>query len=280
MKFGLYGFHRGASEDPVALTRHARLAEEGGFESVWVGDHVALPTRAPGSDGPRVETVATLAFLAAATSTVRLGAGVIVLPQRQPVLLAQQLSTVDKLSRGRLIVGVGVGYVRSELAAFGVSLDERGRRTDEYLAVMQQLWTGAPSSFSGEFTQFNDIVQRPTPYGSRRPPLVIGGRAPGALRRAARVGDGWFGWDLDRSTTAELLDELAAECDRIGRAEPLHITVAPSEPITDELIEAYEELDVGRLVIAPSSTGASLIDGSLTDAFIESTIDVIAPHCR
>src|SRR5262245_64886590 len=129
MKLARFGLHRGSSVDAETLARRARSAEAAGFESLWVGDHVALPF--DGSDPPvqpRLEAVIALTYLAALTSRVRLGAGVIVLPQRQPVLLAKQLASLDVLSGGRLIVGIGVGYVEPELRALGASLADRGAR--------------------------------------------------------------------------------------------------------------------------------------------------------
>jgi len=140
LKLALFGLHRGSSADPETLVRRAARAETIGFESFWIGDHVALP---PGSgdnpaEQPRLEAVVALGYMAAVTRRVRLAIGVIVLPQRQPVLLAKQLSTIDVLSKGRLIVGIGVGYVEPELRALGASLADRGARTDEYL---KRLWT-------------------------------------------------------------------------------------------------------------------------------------------
>src|SRR5262249_58668186 len=138
----LFGLHRGSTADPVPWTRRAQLAESAGFESIWVGDHVTLPFGEQANlnnpaDQPRLEVVVALGYLAAVTSRVRLGVGVVVLPQRQPVLLAKQLTTIDVLSNGRLMFGVGVGYLEPELQALGANLSDRGARTDEYLAPMR-----------------------------------------------------------------------------------------------------------------------------------------------
>ena len=129
MKSALYGLHKGSSVETEALARRARRAEDAGFESLWIGDHVALPLDAPDpADEHRLELVVSLAYLAALTSRVRLATGVTVLPLRQPVLLAKQLSSIDVLSKGRLIVGIGVGYVEAELAALGASVADRAPR--------------------------------------------------------------------------------------------------------------------------------------------------------
>jgi probable F420-dependent oxidoreductase len=189
VKLGLYGVHRG-SVDPEPVVRRAQLVEQAGFESLWVGDHIALPADL-GGDHPRFEAVVAATYLAAVTTRVRLGIGVIVLPQRQPVLLAKQLTSVDVLSGGRLIVGIGVGYLEPEFRALGVSLADRGARTDEYLAVMRTLWTDPAPAFEGRYVSFAGVHQQPPPRQRPHPPIVVGGHSPAALRRAVRVGNGW-----------------------------------------------------------------------------------------
>src|SRR5689334_10981924 len=194
LKLALFGLHRGGSANADTLLRRARAAEAAGFESLWVGDHIGLPTgdkAVPGypPDQPRLEIVVALSFLAGCTTRIRLGVGVIVLPQRQPVLLAKQLSTLDVLSKGRLIVGIGVGYMEQELKALGASLSERGARTDEYLAAMRALWAEAVPSFEGRFVSFSDVQERPRPIQQPHPPIVIGGHTAAAYRRTARSGN-------------------------------------------------------------------------------------------
>ncbi|MGE3911428.1 MAG: TIGR03619 family F420-dependent LLM class oxidoreductase, partial [Chloroflexota bacterium] len=189
LSFGLFGLHRGTNADPEVLARRAQLAESAGFESVWLGDHVTLPYGEQAfpylpADEPRLEVVVALGYLAAVTNRVRLGLGVIVLPQRQPVLLAKQLTTVDVLSRGRLIFGVGVGYLVPELEALGANLADRGARTDEYLAAIRAIWDAEAPSFSGRFVQFTNVMQRPLPVQQPHPPIVVGGSSVPAYRRA------------------------------------------------------------------------------------------------
>src|SRR5207249_633356 len=125
------------------------------------------------------------------------GFGVLVLPQRQPVLLAKQVSSLDFLAKGRLTVGVGVGYVEVELRALGASLADRGARTDEYLAAMRTLWTEPAPSFDGRFVSFAGVFQRPWPVQRPHPPIVVGGHSEAAYRRALMVGNGWYGVFLD-----------------------------------------------------------------------------------
>ena len=262
LKFGLYGLLRGSGIEPDTLARRARLAEEAGFESLWVGDHIALPAEMDGTQ-PRLEVVAALSYLAAVTTRIRLGFGVIVLPQRQPVLLAKQLSSIDILSKGRLTVGIGVGYVEPELRALGVSLADRGARTDEYLAAMRTLWTEPAPSFEGRFVSFDGVFQRPQPVQRPHPPIVVGGHSPAAQRRAVTSANGWYGVYLDVEQTAEALAGLrnvAAGCDRPASLGELEITITPPGPIDFDAARRYADLGVRRLVIPPRATESSGIE--------------------
>ena len=247
MKFGLYGLHKGENVAPEAFARRARMAEEGGFESIWVGDHIALPTSAPDDPyDPRIEALTALTYLAAVTSKVRLGAGVIILPQRQPVLLAKQLTSIDVLSHGRLIVGLGAGYVEPELNALGVRLEERGPRMDEYIRALHALWDEPMPDFDGDFVRIKDVVQRPCPVQKPHPPIVIGGHGKAAIRRARAAG-AWYGWGL---APDEVPPELA----------DLEITITPPGPLDPAMIPAYGDAGVDRLVVEPQDTSGEAMD--------------------
>jgi probable F420-dependent oxidoreductase len=253
VKFGLYGLHKGENTVPEALARRARAAEDAGFESIWVGDHIALPPDAPDDAyDPRLEAVVTLAHLAAVTRRVRLALGVIVLPQRQPVLLAKQLTSIDILCEGRLIVGLGVGYLEAELRALGATLADRGARTDEHIAAMRVLWDAPAPDFEGRFVSFSNVIQRPRPAQSPHPPIVIGGKSPAAYRRA-RAADGWYGWEQTPEQVAAVRQELGAE---------LEVTVTPSPPGSIELglARRYAEVGVDRLVVQPPDTTGDSMD--------------------
>ncbi len=230
MKFALFGLHRGECMEPDTMSRLARLAEEAGFEALWVGDHVALPRDQRDADLPRLEALTALTFLAAVTTRIRLGIGVIVLPQRQPVLLAKQLTSIDVLSRGRLTVGVGVGYLEPELRALGVTLGDRGVRADEYLAALQALWRPTPEDFSGRFVSFENVVERPLTVQQPHPPIVIGGHSAAAFERAVKKGNGWYGWQLNLEETAQAilkLREATKHHPRPVELGDLEITVTP-----------------------------------------------------
>lgn len=264
LKLGLYGLHRGSSAEPDTLARRARLAEENGFESLWVGDHVVVPASVGNrSPQPRLEALVALAHLAALTTRIRLAAGVIVLPQRQPVLLAKQLSSIDYLSKGRLIVGIGVGYVEPELNALGASLADRGVRTDECLAAMRALWASPTPEFTGRFTSFADVVEHPRPVQRPHPPIVVGGQSPAAYRRAIGSGNGWFGWDLDLDQTAQALAELRQAATRHPRPDDLgelEITITPHGPVDLDTARRYADLGVHRLAIQPPTLDGTAID--------------------
>jgi probable F420-dependent oxidoreductase len=266
MSFGLYGLHRDGNVEPDVLLRRATLAEAAGFESLWVGDHIALPVGE--GNPPRLEALVTLTYLAAVTSRVRLGVGLIVLPQRQPVLLAKQLTSVDVLSGGRLTVAVGAGYVEPELHAMGVSLAERGARTDEYLAAMRALWDAAPS-FTGRFVSFSGVVQYPSPIQRPHPPIVVGGHSPAAYRRAVRHGSGWYGWGLDVDQTGQALRALAETArgeQRPAELGELEITITPPGPLDLDTARRYADLGVHRLIIELEGIEDAAVDSVITSA--------------
>lgn len=273
LKLALFGLHWFQNTSPDSLVQQAQLAEEAGFEALWVGDHIALPADA--GDQPRLEAVVALTYLAAVTKRVRLGVGVFVLPQRQPVLLAKQLSSIDILSKGRLTVGVGVGYVEEELQALGVSLADRGARTDEYLAAMLALWRDATPSFAGQFVSFAGVGEYPRPLQHPNPPVIIGGHSSSAYRRAIQVGNGWYGWELDLDQTAHALAELrevASRYERPVELGELEISITPPGMVDVEMARRYAEIGAHRLVLQPPTMDKSAMDDLIRRA-AETLID-------
>lgn len=264
MKIGLYGLHKGSSADPDRLRDRARRAEAVGFESLWVGDHIALPTDAPDPpDEPRLELVTTLTYLAAVTSRVKLGTGVAILPMRHPVLLAKQLTSIDVLSSGRLIVGIGVGYVQRELEALGASIADRGARTDEHLAAMRALWDEAAPAFEGRFVSFDGVMERPLPVQRPHPAIVCGGHGPAAYRRTVESAAGWYGWGLEPEQIADALAGLRDAGARHARRADLgelEITVTPPTSCDVDMARRYAEAGVHRLVLEPPTSDGSAID--------------------
>jgi len=215
---------------PALLRELALRAEEAGFAELYLGEHVVLfdrPTdRYPGSEDGEAFFDATLpipdplvahAFVAAATSTIRLATGVLLLPQRNPVYTAKHVATLDWLSGGRLDLGVGVGWSLQEIEACGVPTPQRGARCDEYVAVMKALWTQELSRYEGRFYELPECRQYPKPVQRPHPPLWFGGWTDRALDRAARLGDGWYGFDQSAEQVADCARRLAKRCAERGR---------------------------------------------------------------
>ena len=217
MKFGLHSVNLHTCSYPDAAARLARAAEAAGFESLWVADHVVLPDppvagRPMAPDMRLLDPIVSLAYLAAHTTRIRLATGVLILPQRQAVVLAKQLASVDVLSNGRLIIGVGVGWCEPEMRAVGVPFAERGRIADEYLAAMRAVWTQPKPVYRGRYVSFEGVQAMPRPVQMPIPPLVVGGRTPPAFRRAVMQAQGWYGFGLDVPTTESLVARVARRC--------------------------------------------------------------------
>jgi probable F420-dependent oxidoreductase len=178
---------------PENLVNVARRSEELGFDSLWVTDHVVVPEPHREMFGTTVyDPLSVLAFLAAHTQTVQLGTAVLVIPYRNPVVVAKQLATIDNLSGGRLVFGTGAGWAGEEFAALGVPYEERGPITDEYLRVILELWTADTPRFHGRYVTIEDVHAEPRPLQRPHPPLLIGGYGKRAIRRAVAIGQGWF----------------------------------------------------------------------------------------
>lgn len=206
MQFGLMIMTRGPGGTGAGLSAMARAGEQGGLDYLAVNDHVVVPgdidSRYPYSDdgewagakvGECLETVTAASFLAAATSRVRLLTSVLVVPHRPAVLAAKMLTTVDVLSGGRLTVGCGAGWMREEFEALGTPpYSDRGKVTDEYIEAFRTLWTQERPTLDGTYTQFANVLFEPKPAQRPHPPIWIGGESPPAIRRAARLGDGWY----------------------------------------------------------------------------------------
>lgn len=254
MKIGLCAANVGACTEPGVLGRVAEHAEAAGLESLWVSEHLVLADpRTPPSpmdpEDPILEPVVSLAYAAARTTSLRLGTGVIVLPLRNPLVLAKELATLDVLSGGRVIVGVGVGYVEREFRALGAPFDHRGDRTDDYLDAMLALWTQERPAFDGRFYAFDGVQSHPRPP-QQPPPVVVGGWSPPALRRAVERGNGWYGWGLDHEATRSVLDRLRAtlrSVDRDPKLSELEITITPKGRVSPAEAQRYADLGVDRL---------------------------------
>jgi probable F420-dependent oxidoreductase len=258
MEVGWFGIGSGIVADAEGVAEMALAAEELGFESVWVGEHPVLidPHEPPSPLPPTSEMldpIPTLAYVAGRTHRIRLGTGIVILPLRNPLILAKQLASLDVLSGGRLIVGIGVGYVPGEYEAIGVPFGSRGERADEYVAAMRSVWNDEQPRYDGATVAFAGIQSYPRPLQRGGPPIHGSGMSRAARRRAVATAEGWYGFFLDLDRTAEAIVELAElerEVDRPAHLGPLEISITPpAGPVDAGTVRAYEDLGVHRLVL-------------------------------
>jgi len=191
MQFGACIPHYGAAASARTITNFCQLAEEVNFDSVWTTDHIAVNKRFTVPYGKIYESLLTLGYVAAITERVKLGTSIIVLPMRNPFLFAKETATLDQLSDGRLVLGLGAGWMDDEFATLGVNFQRRGRIMDEQIRLLRALWSGESAKFEGHFFRFNDIAFEPMPVQKNGPDVWIGGSSNAALRKVASLGDGW-----------------------------------------------------------------------------------------
>lgn len=219
------------SADPAALVAVAHHADELGYEWLPCSDHVVVPQKALEFVGATwYEPATTLAFVAGMTSSIRLLTHVLVLPYHSPFDIAKQYGTLDRLSGGRVILGVGTGHLRPEFLALGVDYESRGDVTDEYVRIIKALWLDQPASFRGERYQFHDLHLAPRPVQQPHPPVWIGGNTRRAVRRAVELGDGWVPWQVTFDELRDRLDYARGLPSYAERARPLDVTV-PAGPV-------------------------------------------------
>jgi probable F420-dependent oxidoreductase len=267
MKFGLRYASLGKYGNGPAAVELAQAAEAAGFDSIWTVEHVIVPaayeSRYPYSasgkmgsgleDFPIVDPLIWLAYVASATRTIKLGTAILILPQRNPVVTAKAVASLDHLAGGgRVLLGIGVGWLAEEFAALGVPFEDRGARTDEYVAAMRALWSQERASFQGRFVSFTDVFCRPRPAGGRVP-IIVGGDTKAAARRAGRLGDGYF---PARGAPADLLAEMRRAAVE-ARRDPDAIEVTLAAPAEAAEIEALARMGVTRVAV-PVSPAAGL----------------------
>jgi len=256
MKLAYFGINFGPCADPDVAARVAQAAEQAGLESLWTGEHVVLPDpQVPPSpsppENPFLDPAVALAWVAAATKRILLGTGIIILPQRNPVVLAKELASVDVVSKGRLIFGIGAGYLKPEFDAIGAPFDHKSARTIDFLEAMLALWTQEKPAYEGRFVRFGGVQAFPRPVQKPHPPIVMGGHAPEAFRRSVLHAHGWYGFALDPAATAACLEGLRAAERQYGRPAhlgPLEISITPAAGINAETVQRYADLGVHRLI--------------------------------
>ncbi len=273
MRWGLVGVNAGAFAQPERAAAMARAAESAGFDSLWTFEHVVVPLEyrsrypysptgtAPGlADLEMPDPLVWLAYVAAHTSTIALGTGILILPQRNPVVLAKQVATLDVLSGGRIRLGVGLGWLEEEYDAVGVPFAHRGARTDDYIEAMRTLWGSDDASHHSEFTSFSNVRAWPRPPGGAVH-VTIGGHSEAAARRAGRLGDGWFA-AIDATSIAQLglpgalerfvglIDLMRGTADKHRRdPDAIEISLLTGLAPPQEAVERLEAHGVHRMVM-------------------------------
>jgi probable F420-dependent oxidoreductase len=263
MKFGIAFANVGPYVQPDMAAAYGRIAEEHGIESLWTVEHVVVPAgyaseypysssgRMPGpEESPIPDPLIWLTWVGAATTTLRLATGILILPQRNPPILAKELATLDVLSGGRVELGVGVGWLREEFDALGVPFEERGARTDEYIEALRCLWRDEEPCYEGRYTSFDRAKCYPKPVQDLIP-IHVGGHTAAAARRAGRLGDGFF--PAGRTSEDELrplLDTMRASAKEAGR-DPDSIEVTAGGVMDADGIRRFADLGVDRIALPP-----------------------------
>ena len=274
LRVGLHALGIGTGSRPEIIAAVARQADEAGFATLWCGEHVVMvdqPTsRYPYSADGRIAVPAeadwldpmlALTFAAAHSHEITLATGILLLPEHNPLIIAKQAATLDRLSGGRFALGIGAGWSAEEFAALGVPFARRGQRTAEYVAAMRALWADDVASFSGEFTRFESVRVNPKPVRDRRIPVVIGGNSDASLSRVAAFGDGWYGFNLPVTAVAERVAALARECEQRGRdVRELAVAVALADG-SPAMLPELAGIGVSELVLvaAPPAHPAAAV---------------------
>ncbi|WP_420451134.1 LLM class F420-dependent oxidoreductase [Ilumatobacter sp.] len=290
MKLGVAFANTGPFAEAEGVVALATAAERAGIESLWTVEHVIWPReydsrypyspsgKMPGDESSAIpDPLIWLSFVAARTTRLVLGTGIVILPERNPVVFAKEVATLASLSGGRLQLGIGVGWLEEEFAAIGVPWERRGARTDDNVHAMRALWAGDGASHDGEFTSFHDVSSNPKPPGGRVP-IVVGGHSDAAARRAGRLGDGFFpgkGTIDELRRMIDVVHQTAADHDRDPSA--IEITAAHPGLFGDDPVGAAEELaSVGvSRTIAPAFM---LLGGDGVDAKADQLAEtIVAP---
>lgn len=274
MKYGIIFANSGHFSRPELFVELARNCEEFGFESIWTVEHVVIPQphmpypgsrdgQMPGGDHvPIPDPLIPLAYAAAITSRLKFSTGVIILPQRHPLYLAKQLATLDVLSKGRMMVGIGSGWMKEEFEAVDVRFNVRGARTDESIQAMHAIWRDPVASFHGKHFHFHDVKSFPKPVRKDGIPIHVGGHSPAAARRAGRLGDGFFPTVTQPDKLKEMFAMVAAAAKESGR-NPDRIEFTTMAAPKPDAIKALADVGVARVVFGPPSSNPAKLKAGL-----------------
>ncbi len=277
MKLGLMFANTMAMVNPEGAAEVARHAEAAGFESLWTVEHVVVPAgyeskypynrsgrMAGGDDVPIPDPLVWLSFVAAHTERIKLATGMLILPQRSPLITAKEFATLDVLSHGRAILGVGIGWLREEFEALGVPFEGRGRRAEEYVEAMRVLWSQDEPSYEGATVRFHDARMWPKPV-HRRIPVVIGGHGEVAARRAGRLGDGFFPGRSMPEDVKPMLEVMRQAAEDAGR-DPAAIELTLGARADRALVEVLMEMKPDRLVLPPAGFDVDSVKAGIDQA--------------
>jgi probable F420-dependent oxidoreductase len=270
VQFGACIPHYGVAAAKKAITEFCKLAEDLNYDSIWTTDHITVNKQYSDPYGNIFESLMTLTYAAAVTKRVKLGTSIIVLPMRNPIIFAKQTATLDQLSDGRLILGLGAGWMEDEFATLGSNFHKRGKIMDEQIRLLKVLWTDEQPKFDGRFFKLTDIAFLPKPVQRNGPPLWIGGTSSAALKRVVRLGDGWHPVGFSPKQLAQGKEELnsimkqkrpiamsvrvpvkisasATTTYSLSSGEQAYMLGGPRETVVRE-IEAFEQAGVGHLI--------------------------------
>ena len=251
------------STEPGFIKDAVQLAEAKGVHGIWVPEHVLFfpdyastypysdSGRMPGDPEGLLDPFTALTFIAAHTQRVRLGTGICLVPQRQPVYTAKMVADVDYLSGGRVDFGVGIGWLKEEFQNLGMDFASRGARTEEYLLAMKALWSEGISEFKGQTLNLEPCHFNPKPEQRPHPPIIFGGESDAAMRRVARLGDGWYGYDLTPADLGRRLNSLDAGLASTGRdRSQIQVIVGPNRhPVTEQTLYEYSAVGADQVVV-------------------------------
>lgn len=266
MKIGFGFIGAGVAAEPEVISVIAKTCEDSGYHSLWAPEHIVLLDKYsskypytqdgvmpfPTMEVDLLDPFLALTFAAATTSTLRIGTGICLVPERHPLITAKEVATLDKLSNGRFDFGIGIGWLKEEFEALGVPWPKRAARTRDYLVAMQALWSDAESEHHGEFCNFDAVRSFPKPVQKPHPPLIFGGESEPALRRVGEVGDGWWGVNVSPEAAQQHLATIAGFAEAAGR-DPASLSYAVSPqigaPVTLDEVNQYRDAGVDQVIV-------------------------------
>jgi probable F420-dependent oxidoreductase len=263
MKFGLMFANSGPFSDPDIFAHLVTTAEKCGFESIWTVEHVVIPQdyKSPypysptgkipgGEDVPIPDPLLPLSFAAAITKKLKLGTGILILPQRHPIYVAKECATIDVQSHGRLLLGIGSGWLKEEFDSLGLDFHQRGKRTDEAIEALRALWSEGAATYHGKHFNFDKVKMFPKPVQKGGVPIIVGGHSPAAAKRAGKYGDGFFPALSDPPKLTELFDMMRSAAKGAGR-NPEHIELSCMGSTKAERVKPLQDVGISRVVVAP-----------------------------